>query len=73
MITTDAKCHRVIKRMSAIEKEAFSERRELLRRRLYRNLKKRMVKTLLGPIEGRTAWTMRKEHIHVTRLEALEL
>ena len=39
MITTDAKCHREIKRRIAIGKEAFSRRRELLRGKLHRNLK----------------------------------
>ena len=47
MITTDAKCHREIKRRIAIEKEAFSNRRELLRGKLNRNLKIRTIKTLV--------------------------
>ena len=46
-ITTDAKCHREIKRRIATEKEAFSRRRELQRGKLNRNLKKRITKRLM--------------------------
>src|SRR5688572_10039906 len=65
MITTDAKCHREIKRRIAIGKEAFSNRRELLRGKLNRNLKIRMIKTLLWSVVlyGSETWTMRKADI----------
>jgi len=46
MVTTDAKCHRDIKRI-ALVKEAFTRRKELLRGNLNRNLKKRMIKTMV--------------------------
>src|SRR6218665_1542758 len=46
VITTDAKCHREIRRRIAIGKEAFSKRRELLRGKVNRTLKIRMIKTM---------------------------
>ena len=42
-ITEDAKCHEEIKKRIAMGKDAFMRRRELLRRGLDRNLKKRMI------------------------------
>ena len=45
MITTDAKCHMEIKRRIAIGEETSSKRKELLKRKLDRNHKKRMIKT----------------------------
>src|SRR6218665_1874276 len=65
-------CHREIKRRIAMGKEAFSRRKELLRRGLKRYLKKRMVKTLIWSVTLYCAgtWTLRKEDI--TRLEAFE-
>jgi Reverse transcriptase (RNA-dependent DNA polymerase) len=73
MITTDAKCHREIKRRIALGKEAFTKRRELLRGKINRNLKKRMIKTLVWSVVlyGSETWTMRKED--VKRLEAFEM
>src|SRR6218665_984965 len=43
VITTDAKCHREIRRRITIGKEAFSKRRELLRGQVNRTLKIRMI------------------------------
>ena len=73
MITTDAKCHRDIKRRIALGKEAFTKRKELLRGNMNRNLKKRMIKTLVWSVVlyGSETWTMRKEDIR--RLEAFEM
>ena len=73
MITTDAKCHREIKRRIAIGKEAFSKRKELLRGKLNKNLKIRMIKTLIWSVVlyGSETWTMRKADIR--RLEAFEM
>src|SRR5678816_1970525 len=73
MITTDAKCHREIKRRIVIGKEAFSNRRELLRGKLNRNLKIRMIRTLVWSVVmyGSETWTMRKADIR--RLEAFEM
>src|SRR6218665_2768210 len=50
VITTDAKCHREIRRRIAIGKEAFSKRRELLRGKVNRTLKIRMIKTLIWSV-----------------------
>src|SRR6218665_234428 len=73
VITTDAKCHREIRRRIAIGKEAFSNRRELLRGKVNRTLKIRMIKTLIWSVVlyGAETWTMRKEDIK--RLEAFEM
>ena len=45
IIKTDTKCHMEIKRRVLIGEETFSKRKELLRGKLDRNLKKRMIKT----------------------------
>ena len=50
MIRTGAKCDRDIKRRIAIGKEAFLKRRELLRVKVNRTLKKRMIKTLIWSV-----------------------
>jgi len=73
LITTDAKCHKEIRRRIAIGKEAFTKRRELLRGKLNRNLKKRMIKTLVWSVVlyGSETWTMRKEDIK--KIEAFEM
>jgi len=73
MITTDGKCHKEIKRRIALGKDAFTKRKELLRGKMDRNLKKRMVKTLVWSVVlyGSETWTMRKEDIK--RLEAFEM
>src|SRR6218665_1601977 len=73
VITTDAKCHREIRRRVAIGKEAFSKRRQLLRGKVNRTLKIRMIKTLIWSVVlyGAETWTMRKEDIK--RLEAFEM
>src|SRR6218665_462230 len=73
VITTDAKCHREIRRRIAIGKEAFSKRRELLRGKVNRTLKIRMIKTLIWSVVlyGAETWIMRKEDIK--RLEAFEM
>ena len=70
---TDAKCHRDNKRRIALGKEAFTKRKELLRGNMNRNLKKRMIKTLVWSVVlyGSETWTMRKEDIR--RLEAFEM
>ena len=61
VISSDAKCHKEIRRRIAMGKEAFLKRKELLRRGLNRNLKKRMVKTLIWSVTlyGAETWTMR--------------
>ena len=73
MITTDAKCHSDIKRRIALGKDAFMKRGELMRGGLSKNLKKRLVKTLVWSVVlyGSETWTLRKEDIK--RLEAWEM
>jgi hypothetical protein len=72
VVTKDAKCHTEIRRIS-MGKDAFYKRKELLRGKLNRNLKKRMIKTLVWSVVlyGSETWTMRKED--VKRLEAFEM
>ena len=73
VVTTDAKCHSEIRRRIAMGKEAFMKRKELLRGGLSRNLKKRMIKTLIWSVTlyGSETWTLRKEDTR--RLEAFEM
>src|SRR6218665_495580 len=68
VITTDAKCHRDIRRRIAIGKEAFSKRRELLK--VNRTLKIPRIKTLIWSVVlyGAETWTMRKADIKDLRL-----
>ena len=72
-ITEDARCHREIQRRIVIGKDAFEKRKELLRGKINKELKKRMVKTLIWSVMlyGSETWTMRKEDI--TRIEAFEM
>src|ERR1700733_10155316 len=65
LISSDAKCHKEIRRSIAMGKEAITKRKELLKGGLNRNLKKRMVKTLIWSVMlyGAETWTMRKEDI----------
>ena len=73
MVTQDAKCHTEIRRRINIGKDAFYKRKELLRGKLNRNLKKKMVKTLVWSVVlyGSETWTLRKEDIR--RIEAFEM
>jgi len=73
VVTQDAKCHTEIRRRIGIGKDAFYKRKELLRGKLNRNLKKRMVKTLVWSVVlyGSETWTLRKEDIR--RIEAFEM
>src|SRR6478609_7750908 len=54
-------------------KDAFNKRKELLTRSIRVDLRKRLVKTLVGPVVlyGCETWTMRKEEIN--RLNAFEM
>src|SRR6218665_1294402 len=47
MITSDAKCHVEIRRRIAMGKDAFYKRKELLRGKLNKNLKKRIIKSMI--------------------------
>src|ERR1043165_8462810 len=48
VITTDARCHKDIKRRIALGKEAFTNRGELMKGGLSKNLKKRFLKHWCG-------------------------
>jgi len=54
-------------------KDAFYKRKELLRGKLSKNLKKRIIKSMIWSVVlyGSETWTMRKEDIK--RLEAFEM
>ena len=73
LITEDARCQSEIRRRIAMGKEAFYQRRELMRSSLNKELKKRMIKTLIWSVVlyGSETWTMRKDDIR--RLEAFEM
>src|SRR3984885_11701661 len=60
LISSDAKCHKEIRRRIAKGKKAFAKRKELLRGGLNKTLKKRMVKTLIWSVTlyGAETWTM---------------
>src|SRR6218665_678634 len=67
MITIDAKCHVEIRRRIAMGKDAFYKRKELLRGKLSKNLKKRIIKSMIWSVVlyGLETWTMRKEDCRV--------
>jgi len=73
LISSDAKCYKEIKKRIAMGKEAFTKRKELLKGRLNRDIKKRMVKVLIWSVTlyGAETWTMRKEDIK--RIEAFDM
>src|SRR6218665_1702252 len=73
MITSDAKCHVEIRRGIAMGKDAFYKRKELLRGKLNKNMKKRVIKSMIWSVVlyGSETWTMRNEDIK--RLEAFEM
>lgn len=73
IITAEGRCGQDIRRRIAMAKEAFCQRKELMRSGLDRSLKKRMIKTLVWSVAlyGAETWTLRKEDIR--RLEAFEM
>ena len=73
VITADARCQMEVRRRIALGKEAFKRRKELMRGGLSKELKKRMVKTLIWSVVlyASETWTLRKEDIQ--RLEAFEM
>ena len=50
LISSDAKCHKEIKKRIVMGKEAFTKRKELLKGGLNRDIKKRMVKALIWSV-----------------------
>lgn len=73
VITEDGRCHAEVQRRIAMGKLAFNNRGELMRRGLNKDLKKRLVKTLIWSVVlyASETWTLRKEDIR--RLEAFEM
>ena len=73
MITEDARCIEDVKQRIGMAKDAFSKRRELLTKSMSKELKKRMVKTLVWPVAlyGCETWTIRREEMD--RLDAFEM
>ena len=73
IITEDARCHREIQRRIVLGKDAFEKRKELLRGGISKELKKRMVKTLVWSVMlyGAETWTTRMEDIK--KIEAFEM
>src|ERR1041385_1407630 len=72
-LTEDGKCATEIKIRIALAKEAFNKRKELLTKRFSKNVKKKMVKTLIWTtlLYGCETWTLRKEDFR--KLEAMEM
>jgi len=72
-MTEDCRCETEIKVRIALAKEAFSKRRELLTKPFRKEVKKKIVKTLVWStlLYGSETWTLRKEDIG--RLEAVEM
>ena len=73
LITQDARCHEEIKRRIGMGKDAFYKRKELLRGKLSRNLKKKMIKTMIWSVVlyGSETWTITEND--KKKLEALEM
>lgn len=73
LITEEGTCEAEIKSRIAMAKDAFNKRRELLTNRLSKELKKKIVKTLVWSVAlyGSEAWTLRQDERR--RLEAFEM
>jgi len=73
LITEDGRSIEDVKARIGMAKVAFSNRKELLSRRMSKTVKKQMIKTLIWPVAlyGCETWTLRKEEID--RLEAFEM
>jgi hypothetical protein len=73
VITDDGRCIEDVKTRIGMAKDAFNKRKELLTKRMSKEIKKRMVKTLVWPVAmyGCETWTMRKEEND--RLNAFEM
>src|SRR3981189_2535758 len=73
VIAEDGRCMDDIKQRIGCAKDAFSKRKELLTKSMNKDLKKRIVKTLVWPVAlyGCETWVMNKETME--RLEAFEM
>ena len=72
-MSDDGRCENEINSRIAQAKEAFSDRKELLTKRLEKSTKVKIVKTLVWTklLYGSETWTLKKEDIR--KLEALEM
>ena len=72
-IADDGKCEAEIRVRIAMAKEAFYKRKELLTNSLKRDIKKKIVKTIVWTVAlyGAETWTLKEEDIR--RLNALEM
>jgi hypothetical protein len=72
-ITEDGRSMQEIKKTIGMAKEAFNKRKELLSRKINKDLRKRMIKTLIWPVAlyACETWTLRKEDLK--RLNAFEM
>jgi hypothetical protein len=73
LITSDGRCEMEIKTRIGMAKAAFNNRKELLSRRMNKNLKKRIIKTVIWSVAlyASETWTLKKEEIR--KLEAFEM
>jgi len=72
-ITDDGRCEAEIKTRIGLAKDAFKKRKELLTKKMKRELKKKIIKTVVWSVAlyGCETWALRK--MDVRRLEALEM
>jgi hypothetical protein len=72
-ITDNGRCEVEIKTRIALAKDAFMKRKELLTKRMKRELKKKIIKTVVWSVAlyGCETWALRK--VDFRRLEALEM
>jgi hypothetical protein len=73
MITEDGRSTTDVRVRIGMAKDAFSNRKELLTKRMSKDLKKKIVKTIVWPVAlyGGETWTLRKEE--TDRLNAFEM
>ena len=72
-LSEDGRCTEDIRVRIAMAKEAFNTRKELLTKKIRKDIKKRIVKTMIWPVAlyGCETWTLRKEEMD--KLNALEM
>jgi len=73
ILSSDGRCLDDVKARIGMAKDAFNKRRELLIKSFSKDLKKRMIKTLVWPVAmyASETWTLRKQD--VDRLNAFEM
>jgi hypothetical protein len=73
LITADGRCEAEIKARIGMAKDAFSKRKELLTQKMSKEVKKRIVKSVVWSVAlyGAETWTLKKEEMR--RLDSLEM